>query len=141
METTVVDGRPGEREVEVREVKTDEKEGSAAPRSNWRRGTVISSAPKEKIAFGNPITRTHDSFVSDDRDRPLADFGGSSHVSTRRYGGGARPLARSPTLALVTFQGRANFSTNRLVRLTTVTTGCSCPGCEAGPEISAWKSA
>ena len=119
IEKTVVNGRPGEREVEVRDVATTAAEGIGRTTLNLEQGGRYLLRAEGTDRFGNPISATHEVFVSDDSDsvrlRILADkhtyqLGDEANVRVH--------WREAPAVALVTFQG-ARILDYRLVRLTT----------------------
>src|SRR6185369_6776845 len=77
IEKTTVDGRPGEREVEVRDVATDEKTGVGRTTLTLEKGATYVLRAEGRDRFQNTVTAGRDVIVSDDKDsvrlRILAD--------------------------------------------------------------------
>lgn len=119
LERTVIDGRPGEREVEVRDLATNEKEGVGRTTFNLEKGGHYLLRAEGTDRFGNPIAATHEVFVSDDSDSVRLRILADRHTYQLDDEADVRVHWReAPALALVTFQG-ARILDYRLVRLTT----------------------
>lgn len=119
LEKTIVEGKPGEREVKSLELTTDAKTGIGRTTLTLDTAARYALRVEGRDRFGNPVTATTDVLVSGDDDtvrlRILADEHYYKAGDTAKFRVHWR---EAPALALVTFQG-VKILDYRLVTLKT----------------------
>lgn len=119
LEKTIVEGKPGEREVKSLEITTDPKTGVGRTTLSLDAAARYALRVEGRDRFGNPVTATTDVLVSGDDDTVRLRILADEHY----YKAGDTAKIRvhwreAPALALVTFQG-VKILDYRLVTLKT----------------------